>query len=103
MIRHPISAWGAVKAASELSGAWARSLIDALPPYRAADGTLEGKETGEGGEFIIIVNGARISVDAATFRLLKPGERLRVSYTARLRRAVSIVRYVERNGRGNAV
>ena len=102
MIRHPIGAWEAVKAASEFSGAWAWSLIDALPPYRVADGTLEGKEAGEDGEFIIIVNGARISVDAATFSILKPGERLSVRHTARLHRAISIVRYVERGGRGNA-
>ena len=100
MIRHPGGAWGAVKAASEFSGAWAWSLIDALPPYRVADGTLEGKETVEGGKRVIIVAGARISVDAATFRLLQPGERLKVSYTARLRRAVSIVRYTDRGGRG---
>ena len=102
MIRHPGGAWAIVKAASEFSGAWAWSLIDALPPYRVADGTLEGKETIKGGKRVIIVDGARISVDAATFRMLQPGERLKVSYTARLRRAVSIVRYTERGGRANA-
>lgn len=104
MIRHPGGAWEALKAASEFSGAWAWSLIDALPPYRVADGTLESKEAGKGGKGVIIVDGARITVDAATFRLLQPGERLKATYTARLRRAVSIVRYVEGGGgRGSAV
>ena len=92
----------AIRAASKLSGAWARSLIDALPPYRVADGTLDGKEIGADGERLIIIDGARISVDDATFRILQPGERLKALYTTRLRRAISVTRYVERNGRGSS-
>lgn len=93
----------AVKAATDrLSGALAsaraseraRALMDILPPYRVADGILERKEKGEDGEFRIVINGARISVDAATFRLLQPGERLKARYTARMGRAISITRYV---------
>ena len=95
----------AVKAASDRlsvgrAGAWARSLMDALPPHRVADGILESKEAGEDGVFRITVNGARISVDAATFQLLKPGERVAVRYTSRLNRAVSITRYIKPGERG---
>ena len=75
-------------------GARARALLDILPPYRVADGILERKEAGEDGEHRIVINGARISVDAATYELLQPGERLAVRHTARLKRAISITRYV---------
>ena len=86
----------AAKGLSGVLGAWALGALDALPPHKVAEGALEGKETGEDGGPRIVVNGTRISVDAATFRLLRPGERIKVRYTARLRRAISIARYVER-------
>ena len=80
--------------ASAWASARARALMDILPPYRVADGILERKEKGEDGEFRIVINGARVSVDAATFQLLQPGERLKARYTARMKRAISITRYV---------
>ena len=89
--------------ASARAGAWAseraRALMDILPPYRVADGILDRKEKGEDGEFRIVINGARISVDATTFQLLQPGERLKARYTARMKRAISITRYVGGVGR----
>ena len=94
-----MGAWDAVKAATGLSGAWARSLLDILPPYRVADGIIERKEAGEDGAFRIVVNGASLSVDAAAFRLLQPGDRVAVRHTARMNRAISVTRYTERGGR----
>ena len=76
---------------------WIHSLNDALPPYYVAEGHLDMKGRADDGRLRIHVNGAWVSVDQPTFELLKIGEYVRVRYTRRVR-AISIDRYVNRNG-----
>ena len=76
---------------------WVQSLTDALPPYYVAEGRLDMKGKADDGRLRIRVNGAWVSVDKPTFDLLTIGEHLRVRYTRRVR-AISIDRYVSRNG-----
>ena len=76
---------------------WISSLADALPPYYVAEGQLDMKGKADDGRLRIHVNGAWVSVDQPTFDQLETGEYLRVRYTRRVR-AISIDRYVTRNG-----
>ncbi len=76
---------------------WVNSLADALPPYYVAEGQLDMKGKADDGRLRIHVNGAWVSVDQPTFDLLTIGEHVRVRYTRRVR-AISIDRYVSRNG-----
>jgi hypothetical protein len=76
---------------------WVNSLTDALPPYYVAKGRLDMKGKADDGRLRIHVNGAWLSVDKPTFELLAIGEYVRVRYTRRVR-AISIDRYVSRNG-----
>ena len=76
---------------------WISSLADALPPYYVAEGQLDMKGKADDGRLRIHVNGAWVSVDQPTFDQLETGEYLRVRYTRRVR-AISIDRYVNRNG-----
>ena len=76
---------------------WISSLADALPPYYVAEGHLDMKGKADDGRLRIHVNGAWVSVDQPTFDQLETGEYLRVRYTRRVR-AISIDRYVTRNG-----
>ncbi len=57
------------------------TLVDALPPYRRAEGPLLSKERGPDGKYYIRVGSARIEVDRATFERLSPGEDLVVRLT----------------------
>ncbi len=88
-----MGAWEVVKIVSRQSGAWAWSLLDLLPPYYVTEGALVRKEIAEDGALRLVVNGARIEVDADTFQKLALGERLRVRCT-RKARAINIDRYV---------
>ncbi len=65
------------------------TLVDALPPYRRAEGPLLSKEQGPDGKHYIHVGSARIEVDRATFERLNPGEDLVVRLTKGFR-AVNI-------------
>ena len=76
---------------------WINSLTDALPPFYVAEGHLDMKGKADDGRLRIHVNGAWLSVDEPTFELLTIGEYVRVRYTRRVR-AISIDRYVSRNG-----
>ena len=76
---------------------WINSLTDALPPYYVAEGNLDMKGKADDGGLRIHVNGAWVSVDEPTFDQLETGEYVRVIYTRRVR-AISIDRYVSRNG-----
>ena len=76
---------------------WVQSLTDALPPYYVAEGRLDMKGKADDDRLRIRVNGAWVSVDKPTFDLLTIGEYVRVRYTRRVR-AISIDRYVSRNG-----
>ena len=71
--------------------------MDALPPYYVMQGTLESKRVDDSGRYILLVNGAPISVDRPTYYILDIGERIRVRYT-RGARAINIDRFVNRNG-----
>ncbi len=66
------------------------TLVDALPPYRRAEGPLLSKERGPDGKYYIHVSSARIEVDGATFEKLNLGEDLVVRLTKGFR-AVNIV------------
>ena len=71
---------------------------DAFPPYRYADGLLEGKEyLDEEGRYVISVSAARVEVDRFTFDNLMIGEQVKVRLT-RAGRAVNIDRIVPRQG-----
>ncbi len=65
------------------------TLVDALPPYRRAEGPLLSKEQGSDGRHYIRVGTARIEVDRATFERLNPGADLVVRLTKGFR-AVNI-------------
>ncbi len=86
-----------VKSASQKVEAWALSLVDALPPYYVVEGTLESKRVDDRGRYILLVNGAPISIDHPTYHTLGIGEHIRVRYT-RGARAISIDRYTTPNG-----
>ena len=68
---------------------WIWTLVDALPPYRRAEGPLLSKERGPDGRHYIRVGSARIEVDRATFERLNPGDDLIVRLTKGFR-AVNI-------------
>lgn len=87
----------ALKSASRRAESWALSLADALPPYYATEGILESKRVDDRGRYVLLVNGAHISVDHATYHILDIGERIRVRYT-RSARAINIDRYTSANG-----
>jgi hypothetical protein len=76
-----------------------RNIVDAIPPYRIAEGPLENKETDPGGKFIVTVNAVMVEVDKGTFDALVIGETLRVRYT-RARRAINIDRVLPGRGPG---
>ena len=63
--------------------------MDALPPYRRAEGPLLSKEQGSDGKHYIRVGSARIEVDSATFERLNLGVDLVVRHTKGFR-AVNI-------------
>ncbi len=65
------------------------TLVDALPPYRRAEGPLLSTEQGPDGKHYIHVSSARIEVDRATFERLNLGEDLVVRLTKGFR-AVNI-------------
>ena len=73
------------------------SLTDLIPPYYVAEGQLVMKGMADDGRLRIHVNSAWLTVDQPTFDLLNTGEYVRVRYTRRVR-AISIDRYVSRNG-----
>ena len=70
---------------------WLWTLVDAIPPYRRAEGVLEDKEIDSRGSSYIRVASVRIEVDKATYEALAMGEELHVRYT-RGKRAVNIDR-----------
>ena len=70
---------------------WLWTLVDAIPPYRRAEGVLEDKETDPRGSLYVRVASVKIQVDRATYDTLAMGEELRVRYT-RGKRAVNIDR-----------
>ena len=74
------------------------SLVDALPPYYTVEGILESKRVDDRGRYILLVNGAPLSVDRPTYHILDIGEHIRVRYT-RHARAISIDRFISPNGR----
>lgn len=74
---------------------WVISLVDALPPYYTLEGVLESKKVYDDA-YILIVNGAPISVDRPTYHILDIGERIRVRYT-RGARAINIDRFLSEN------
>jgi len=65
------------------------TLVDALPPYRRAEGPLLSKEHGPDGKHYIRVSSARIEVDRVTFERLNIGDDLVVRLTKGFR-AVNI-------------
>ena len=78
---------------------WTRARTDILPPYYIAEGTLEAKDAGADGKFYIIVAGARVQVDGATYEILGIGEQLKVRHT-RGGRAINIDRFMPEDGPG---
>lgn len=73
-------------------------IFDALPPYRYAEGLLEGKEyQNEEGRYVIFVASDPVEVDGFTFDNLMIGEQVKVRLT-RAGRAVNIDRIVPRQG-----
>ena len=78
---------------------WVWNLADALPPYRIAEGLLEGKETNDRDKYYVTVASAKVEVDEATFNTLVVGENLRVRYT-RGNRAINIDRLMPGRGPG---
>ena len=73
-------------------------IFDAVPPYRYAEGLLEGKEyLDEKDRYVISVASARVEVDGFTFDNLMIGEQVKVRLT-RTGRAVNIERMVPRQG-----
>ncbi len=68
---------------------WIWTLVDALPPYRRAEGPLLSKERGPDGRHYIRVGSARVEVDRATVERLNPGDDLVVRLTKGFR-AVNI-------------
>ena len=89
--------WNSVKSTSRRVESWTSSLVDALPPYYVMEGTLESKRVDDRGRYILLINGAPISVDRPTYHTLDIGENIRVRYT-RGARAINIDRFVSRNG-----
>ena len=89
--------WNSVKSTSRRVESLASSLVDVLPPYYVMEGTLESKRVDDKGRYILLVNGAPISVDRPTYHTLDIGEKIRVRYT-RGARAINIDRFVSRNG-----
>ena len=67
------------------------TLIDAVPPYRTVEGTLEDKGVGSAGRPYILLGVNRMEVDMGTLDALEVGERLRVRHT-RGYRAINIDR-----------
>lgn len=67
------------------------SLLDAVPPYRYIEATLDEKVTDERGKSYILLGGVRVEVDRETLEELVVGERLWVRYTRR-HKAVNIDR-----------
>ena len=78
---------------SAAHGAW--SLTELAPPYYSCVGNLTAKKIAGDGANVIRVNGAWLSVDAATYKMLEVGERLKVRYTRRAR-TISIDRLVDK-------
>ncbi|MCH8205529.1 MAG: hypothetical protein IH956_00815 [Chloroflexi bacterium] len=78
---------------------WLWNLADAFPPYRIAEGLLEGKETDAGDRYYVTVGSAKVEVDEDTFKTLVVGENLRVRYT-RGHRAINIDRLMPGRGPG---
>jgi len=77
---------------------FAFDIFDAFPPYKYAEGLLEGKEyLDEEGRYVISVASARVEVDGFTFDNLMIGEQVKVRLT-RAGRAVNIDRIVPRQG-----
>lgn len=91
------SAWNSLKSTSRRVESLASSLMDALPPYYVMQGTLESKRVDDRGRYILMVNGAPISVDRPTYHTLDIGENIRVRYT-RSARAINIDRFMDSNG-----
>ena len=75
------------------------AVLDALPPYRWVNGSLEAKEIDADGRHIILVDGRELLVDRLTFGTLELGERLRVRAT-RDWKAISIDRLSAREDDG---
>ena len=67
------------------------SLVDAVPPYRYIEATLDERVTDERGRSFILLGGVRVEVDRETLEELVVGERLWVRYTRR-HKAVNIDR-----------
>ncbi len=89
--------WNSVKSTSRRVESLASSLVDVLPPYYVMEGTLESKRVDDRGRYILLVNGAPISVDRPTYHTLDIGEKIRVRYT-RGARAINIDRFMSPNG-----
>ena len=94
---HDTDTWNSLKSTSRRVESLASSLVDALPPYYVIEGTLESKRVDDRGRFILLVNGAPISVDLPTYHILDIGEHIRVRYT-RGARAINIDRFMDSNG-----
>ena len=87
-----------LKNATRYISGFVYDIFDAFPPYRYADGLLEGKEyLYQEGRYVISVASARVEVDGFTFDNLMIGEQVKVRLT-RAGRAVNIDRIVPRQG-----
>ena len=87
-----------LKNATRYISGFVYDIFDAFPPYRYADGLLEGKEyLYQEGRYVISVSSARVEVDGFTFDNLMIGEQVKVRLT-RAGRAVNIDRIVPRQG-----
>ena len=87
-----------LKNATRYISGFVYDIFDAFPPYRYADGLLEGKEyLDQEGRYVISVSSARVEVDGFTFDNLMIGEQVKVRLT-RAGRAVNIDRIVPRQG-----
>ena len=87
-----------LKNATRYISGFVYDIFDAFPPYRYADGLLEGKEyLYQEGRYVISVSSARVEVDGFTFDNLMIGEQVKVRLT-RAGRAVNIDRIVLRQG-----
>ena len=76
----------------------AYDVFDACPPYRYAEGLLEGKESlGPDEKHVIFVASCKVEVDEHTFDNLMIGEHVRVRST-RSGRAINIDRMVPGQG-----
>ena len=87
-----------LKNATKYIARLAYDIFDAFPPYRFAEGLLEGKEyLDEEDRYVIYVSSVRIEVDGFTLDNLMIGEQVKVRLT-RSGRAVNIDRMVPRQG-----